>query len=418
MSSIAPGTQYSIVANDWLSKIAGRAYGDIYNWKIIESANPQLNGRDTALDGSPLLFPGDVLWIPIDNPVEVDTDQLTFVQQQEDSFSLTVDGELVSVMSASLLVTMDTGADFFEARIDIENISEKVRSALIPFKYPQCTVRINGELRLTGAVYDISVEVSSSGKVKTIKGYSNTIDLVDSAVNPPLVQSSVTLKNRADTLCSGMGIRAVFRAGESELFDKVTARSGEKRFSHLVRLARERGILVSNTASGNLLFLKPSTDKSPIGIITEGNFDSSKLSANYIGRKKFSSYRVTGKSIVGVAVTSTITDKDVSRARFYVSGSQGDQGSVSKSAKWERSRAAAEAMSIELPYNSWVSNSGELWREDRYVQVTSKTLDITTPVLLIIRRIKYVFSPKGKTVLMNVCPPEVFSEDPVPNIWG
>lgn len=50
------GDSYTVVSGDWLSKIAGRAYGDIYAYERIAKAN-NIQNRD-------LIEPGMVLTIP------------------------------------------------------------------------------------------------------------------------------------------------------------------------------------------------------------------------------------------------------------------------------------------------------------------------------------------------------------------
>lgn len=50
------GTTYTVVEGDWLSKIAGRAYGDIFAYKRLAQVNNVPNPD--------LIFPGQVLTIP------------------------------------------------------------------------------------------------------------------------------------------------------------------------------------------------------------------------------------------------------------------------------------------------------------------------------------------------------------------
>ena len=57
-SSVGAGEQsYTVVAGDWLSKIAHSVYGDAKKWKQIAEANPQLKDPNR-------IFPGEVLKIP------------------------------------------------------------------------------------------------------------------------------------------------------------------------------------------------------------------------------------------------------------------------------------------------------------------------------------------------------------------
>lgn len=55
---------HTVKSGDTLGKISVQYYGRFTKWNDIVKANPQLTGRKTASDGSPVIFPGDVLLIP------------------------------------------------------------------------------------------------------------------------------------------------------------------------------------------------------------------------------------------------------------------------------------------------------------------------------------------------------------------
>ena len=56
--------KHTVVSGDTLGAISVRYLGTFSRWHEIVAANPQLNGRRPAIDGSPLIYPGDVLTIP------------------------------------------------------------------------------------------------------------------------------------------------------------------------------------------------------------------------------------------------------------------------------------------------------------------------------------------------------------------
>ena len=58
---------HKVIAGDTLNKIAVRYYGDAAKWTDIVKSNPQLAGRKSVYDGSPVIYPGDVLIIPDDS---------------------------------------------------------------------------------------------------------------------------------------------------------------------------------------------------------------------------------------------------------------------------------------------------------------------------------------------------------------
>jgi len=56
--------KHTVKSGDTLGAISILYFGTFSKWNEIVKANPQLAGRKTAIDGSPLIYVGDVLTIP------------------------------------------------------------------------------------------------------------------------------------------------------------------------------------------------------------------------------------------------------------------------------------------------------------------------------------------------------------------
>lgn len=417
MSKPIPGQYYTVVKNDWLSTIARDAYYDLEKWVIIRDANPHIYGRGNAIDGSPLIFPDDELYIP--ELPEEEGDIQTFAQQQEMFFSLVVEGDMVPVETAELTEAMDAGADMFTATLDPDKLEARTRDFLKPYRYPKCRVSINGELRLTGYVYVIESAAQPNSRTLKITGYSKTKNLVDSVVNPPYEVTGTTLKKRANKLCSDLGLSPVFDFGADEVFDRITSREGEKRYAHLTTLARERGILVSCTAQGNPLFQRAAAAEKPIDALEEGQQGALGFSAKFDGTERFSSYRVVGANITGEPVTSTVPDSAVNLPRYTSEKMRRAANTSTKTAaNWARSRAVAKALSLPITADSFVTREGKVWQKNKYVTLKSETLFLPDGYDLLIRRIKFVFKPDARTAVLDLVPREVFTEEAIPDIWS
>jgi len=408
---------HNVVDGDRMWKLSRDAYGDQWLWKRILGANPQLNGRNIASDGSPLIYPGDKLWIPLyDN---LTSDDL-FVSQQSDLFVLLINGNAVPVTSADFLSTIDTGTDHCSATIETESLPEQVKNDLKPFRYPVAQIYIHGQLRLTGKVYTVSPSLTDKGSIKKIDIFSHTADLIDSCVQPPYSQNGVTLKNRSESLCAPFGLTPVFQDGDGGRFDRITATKTEKLFDHLLKLARKKKLLISCTETGALLFFRPGSNTEPIDLLSETDLGPVlSWEGSFNGRDRFSHYRVSGKSVKKVAPVSTVVDPSVPCYRLHCnSDSSADSGNVEDSADWQRSKALADALSITLPLDSWKSKNGEIWKPNRFVTIKSKTLDIPDGVTLLIRRVTLKLESDKQTATIDLCPKEVYSGGPVPDIWA
>ena len=417
MMAATQNSFYTVVDGDRLYKLSRDAYGDQWLWKRILGANSQLNGRNLASDGSPLIYPGDKLWIPLYDTLT--TDEL-FVSVQKEIFVLLINGTAVPVTSAEFLTTIDTGTDHCSATIETESLPESVKNNLKPFRYPVAQVYIHGKLILTGKVYTVSPSLTEKGSIKKIDIYSHSADIIDSCVQPPYTQNSITLKSRALSLCAPFGLPPVFESGDGGRFDRITATKSEKIFDHLLKLARKKKLLVSCNEYGALYIFRPGSTTEPIETLNESDLGPVlSWEGSFNGRDRYSHYRVAGKSVKKVAPVSTVVDPSVPCYRLHCnSDSSADSGNVEESADWQRSKALADALSVTLPLDSWKTKSGEIWKPNRFVTVISKTLDIPNGVTLLIRRVTLKLDSDKLTATIDLCPKEVYTGDPVPDIWA
>ncbi len=411
------GTHYLVKDGDCLWMMARSAYGDQWKYSLIVSANPQLNTRPKVpVDGSPVIYPNDSLFIPreIDLPISD-----TFAGQQANDMAIIINNEPIAVIEAELLLTIDTGSDFLTCSVETGSLSQNHKNALKPYRYPDVKVYVGGVLRLSGRVYTVeSSFTATGGKTKKLEIYSYTADLIDSHVLPPYAQNGVTLEQRAKTLCAPFGITPQFESGASERFGKIAAEKSEKRFDHLAKLAKMKKLLISCTPAGQPLFIRPGSNKKPIASLSEGDFKVLSWGAKFDGRERFSIYRIAGKSIKGSSTSATSADSSVPCCRIYCkTESSADSGSVDNFADWQRSKALADSMTMELSLDRWLDDSGKLWNVNRFATVISPSLDIPNGIDLLIKRVSFKYSTSGKTATLNVCPVECFTGDQIKNIW-
>lgn len=421
------GEYYSVKDGDRLWMIALVCYGDRYRYGDIVSANPQLNGRKPASDGSPVIYQGDRIFIPVDKSELPDGSQ-SFAIQQASSFSVIVDGEPIAVTTGEFYEAFDTGCDMVTFTVDPESLSRNVSDKLKPFRYTPVKLTMNGILRFTGRVYDVDSKCDSSKWEKTVTCYSLTADFCDSVVNPPLEQKNISLKARATQLVKEWGL-SVTVEGSDKQFPKVVAEPEQKRFDHIKKLAHDRKLVVTCNERGNLVLCKPKTSGKPVAVIEQGGTIATSFSLKTEGRKRFSHYRIAGKtktekSITGEktkhSATRTIVDKNMPINRYFArkDGST-DTDDLSDRAEFERSKAIADALTFSVPVSTWKDATGNHWKANTFVTLKSKALDIENGVDLLIRRVKFNIDPdQGETATLELCPYQVFTGDDVPDIFA
>jgi prophage tail gpP-like protein len=404
---------YTVQAGDTFESISSRVYGDPSESSRIESSN---QNQASALS------PGTVLIIPdIPERESLRTSQASkrLINKASTDLTIIIGNQEVLTTSARIIRTMDTPADGWSAIIpwtpgENPDLDELIK----PFRYPTASAYIGHELMVNGLLYSVGAELSASGRIKNLGGFSFTADAIDSTLKPPYERNNVTLKQVATELIQPLGISAEFDTDLGGQFSRVTADPTETIISHLSKLATQRGGLISSTPEGNLLFTKTGTGAT-VGTLEEGGPFVTRWGAEYDGRNLHNTYRAIGQSPGKNSKVAIAKNKNVPRARFITfRADDTTEGDILNSAEWKRSKILVDAMTMDLPVADWFDPSGKLWRENTFVNVISSTLDLPNGFLFLIRAVEYVLDDSGRSAVLSIIPPQAYSGEAIPDIWA
>jgi len=403
--------QYTVKSGDTLSLIAAREYGDQTLWRRIWSAN-----QTRLRSGDPeIIFPGETIIIP----VLPERESLRTVSPPiEQGMSIVLNGRVIPIVSGRIIRTMDTGADGWAASINWQPGEDtELDSRLKPYSYTPAQAYIDNELLVSGLLYSMSAARTNDGIIKDLEGFSFTADLVDSTLKPPYESNNVTLSQIATEIVSPLGINVVFDTDTGGQFSRVTAEEGETIFAYLARLASQRGVLVSSTARGELLFTQATTDSVPVATLEEDEQGALEYRARFDGRARYNVYRAVGRSPIGNK-ESIAKDNAVPRSRFLTfQADETTRGDIGEAAKWKRSKQLAEALTLTLPVADWYDPSGNLWRENTLVTVKSPTLHVPQGFTFIIRQVSYILENEGRRAELSIVPPQVYTREELVDPW-
>jgi prophage tail gpP-like protein len=413
MAKPIPGKQYTIQDEDSLTQVARRAYGNGNHWPRIWRAN-----QTRLRSGDPdVVFAGEVIFIP--EISELLREENLLSGREADELTITIDGLEVLSKASKVLRTIDTATDGWTAVLDWEpGANPELDLRLLPYAYPPAKIYIGGKLVISGYLYTVGSGINENGRTKTLHGFSRTADIVDSNLRPPYEESNVTLKQRAKKLIEPHGIRAIFEVEEGGPFDRVTAAEDETIFSHLNKLARERGILISSTPHGNLLFTEADTKSPPVATLEEGKPPVKRFSAVFDGRSRFSTYRAISTTPFGPN-EGISEDKKVPRSRIRTFRVQeATAGEIETAATWARSKSLANALTISLPVFGWLDPRGALWEPNTKVTVISPSIHIPNGFDLLIRSVEFNERADEKSAILNLVPPQVYTLEEVKEPWA
>jgi prophage tail gpP-like protein len=427
-----PGRYYvvgGIKKGEGLSHMAAVAYGDGTRWREIWRANKSVARKvkddlgNWVYDPNRCFWPGDIAWIPGDAPIDDKVEALRepvseyLVDADKNGMILIIDGQDVAVSSGQVVATFDTAADGFKARVPFNPVIAQQRRLYQPYGYQAAECYVGGKLMVRGTIYNVSPTIKADGRSLDLEGWSLTADVIDSTIKPPLERNKVTLRARAEELVTPLGVEVDFLVDDDKPFDRVTATEGQTILDHLADLAKQRGVQVSSSSQGRLLFQRAITSE-PVCTLFEGFPPFIEASASYSGRDRFRVYTARGQSPGKTVSMATAEDMAVPSQRFLsFQADEADGNDMQKAANWRRSRQLGESLKLEIPTNSWYDPNGNLWRVGTMVTVISETLFLIDGFDFFIRQVDYDLAENGATAKLYLVPPQVYTGEPIPDPW-
>lgn len=416
MAKPTPGREYTVVVGDTLWDIATAAYGNGADWRRIWETN-QFRLRSSDPDK---IYPGEVILVPGPAPLDLGDDgpapDPDLPGKESDDFTLVIDGEELPVESGRVFRAADTAASGFSASVAWD--PEGPLTALLrPFGYQSAEVYLGGFRVLTGTLYTVDNSFGSNGHSKELSGWSKTADVIDSTLKPPYESNRVTLKARAEQLCGPLSIAVVYDLEGDEIFDRVKASPTDTIFSHLAKLAAQRGILVTTSRLGELVFTRAALGGS-VGSLVEGVPPFVSLTARFDGRARFNVYKAIGQSPKDPSKSAVARDNVVPKSRFLTfSADDATVGNIQNAADWRRSKQLATTLSIPLPVTSWYAPDGSLWAPNTLLTVESVTLGAPDGFDFLVKSVNSTFDGSGMKSTLQLVPPQAYTGEPLVEPW-
>jgi len=409
---------HKVVSGDTLGGISIRYLGTASQWRSIVAANPQLSGRRTAVDGSPLIFADDILAIPGGEdkteaaPPAPQTVKTIELSDAEGDISIVIDGyKFLGFTGYEINLNYDSFDSFsFSAPFDIA--SDAIAEALAPFAFKDCEVYYNGELKLRGTLLTPDPEVTKDAREITLQGYPRCGLLNDCTI--PLAQypaeySGLTLKEIACPIGDAFGVKVLFDGNESGVFDKVSIEPTEKILDFLVKLSKQRSLLFNNNADGDLVFFAPKKERVFMSF-KEGKLPLLSLKPKFKAQDFFSHIIGFTKADADndcdqyVYENKFLTKKGITRCMTIIA-SDADPGSLEASVLSYAGRMFADCVSYDLECEDHINHDKKVFQKGMIVAVHAPGAMIKKETEFLARNIKLKRTIKGKTTSMNLVLP-------------
>ena len=271
---------YKVKSGDRLTRISQAFYGVPSKYDLIISANPVLGERKIngtiAADGLPIIYAGQILIIPdevsnIVNVVNIKNPPLTIDAIDDEALTVVIDGLSFQFFTGYTLTsnigTLDTvsiSSPYFD--------NDEYKKTFQPLKYKQAAIYYGKDLFFNGVLLAPSSEINPDSETLSLNFYPKCGILQDCSLpisNYPIEFNNLNLKQIAENLGKVYGIKIEFQGNPGSPFEKVGLSPTETPLNFIIKLAKQRGFLVTNNVMGDLLIWRAKVS-SPVAFLKEG----------------------------------------------------------------------------------------------------------------------------------------------------
>ena len=419
---------------------------------VIVQANPQLQGRPVSAEGFPTIYADETLTIP--NPQEaellIQSDPNSVDSANNTEITVLIDGKTYRVWeTAEITRSFDVIADTFALTGPWDPTNPDDRETFKPFSYKPFSLYIGGERVMQGTVLNNNPESAANQNSIAISGYTIAGILADVMLPPtlyPFETDGLNLLQIAQKMSSPYGVTVISQDDTGERFgsftinrvievipqgetgflagtrsetvfidgEKVDIGPVEKIYTFLIKLARQRGLVISSDTLGRLLLQTP-TNEPAQDTIRAGQDPFIKSSAEYKGQQRYSTITALGTEVInGVGQSGDVIDPAIQKTGvtrpLVIKAQETNKGNLKEAAIAQYGRQLASSIDNILTVRGWRRPSDNtLWRDNTKLIYINPGDMIYTETEFLIRQAKYVKGPETEVTELTLVFPEAYN---------
>ncbi len=392
---------YIIQPGDTLDTVARKQYGDDQKAALIRQSNP--GASDPLIAGRSLVIP--------DDPDRAGTPAGNTAASSPNEVALSILGERfrfwVDVqinMAIDAVSTVEFTAPFTP---DDPAFREKFR----PFSYNPVDIDVGPSRLFTGTMVVPTPVTSPSSRTVSVACYAlpGVIgDCTAPASAYPIEWSDASLATIAEKCCGFFGLAVQFDADPGATFERVALEPGARVLTFLSELAAQRGLVISDTPGGKVLFREAMSTGAPVADLTEGQSPVVSVAPLFSAQDYYSHVTGIGPTVIGLLGTQfTVKNARLASAvRPYAFNSQDMlDADLQRSVESKAGRMFAKAVSYEVALATWRDPGGNLWAPNTLVTLLAEGAMIYRRSTFLIRSVTLYKTPKSETAVLNLILP-------------
>lgn len=279
----------------------------------------------------------------------------------------------------------------------------------------RCELLLGGERVISGYVDTCEPSFEDQGSQLRVEGRDATGDLVDcSAIHKSGQWRGATLDAIARDLLKPFGVGVVVQADVGERFPSFSIQQGESAFECLERAARLRAVLLVSDGGGNLVITRAGSALAPVTLEEGVNILAGRASLSW--KDRYSRIVVKGQARAtddyfgdqAAGPSAAGADEAIDRYRplIVLAEDAGTPATLAMRAQWEASVRAGRGNRGTITVQGWRRPDGVLWAPNVLVSVTSTTLYLDAPMLVV--GCSYRLDEAGTFTDLTICRREAF----------
>lgn len=292
---------------------------------------------------------------------------------------------------------------------------QEFRQRFEPFSFKPVEAYVSGALLFTGTLIDVAPDITPDRRAISVTCHARPDVLSNCTMPPsafPLEVNGLTLRQIAERICEPFDLAVQFDGPRGAAFRRVALKPDEMPQRFLADLAKQRNMVVSNTADGALHLLQSAAPGRPVARLREGHAPLSSVRPRFEPQSYFSEVTGLRKSQAGrLGAKHTVRNPwlpSVARPHTFAVD-DADRGDIPEATRAKLGRMFGNMVSYSVEVPTWRDPNGDLWKPNTTVTLEAPGAMVYRETELLIRTVTLQQTPDSATATLDLVLPGAFS---------
>lgn len=397
-------TTYRVAPGDTFDSISRKKYGTQAEAGRIARANPGVS--EPLASGTEVIVP-PLPDAPADRGNAIPAATL-------DEVALLIDGQRFRFWDRMSITRAIDSMDTVTFGAPFDHQAPGFRETFRPFSFKPVAILVGGDPLFTGTMVDVLPSLANGSKTIAVSAYSRPgvlNDCTPPASAFPLEFDAADLRTITDALIGPFGLAPEFRANAGGAFERVACSPGKEVLAFLAELAKQRGLVISSTERGNLLFWDEVETGSPVARLQQGETPVLSVEPVFAPQQYYS--HVTGVEPVVVGLSGaqyTVRNPRLSGITRPHSFEARDtlEADIKGATEAKAGRMFGNVAAYTARVTTWRDPQGELWKPNTTLKLTAPDAMIYNEYEFVIRSVSFEQGPAARTATIELAIPGSF----------